>query len=282
MNRKHIFTFVTSVGAALLLILGLNKLLSLSPITPQQQTSLTVSAAISLTESLQEIKQLYLRSQPNVSISYNFGASGALQQQIEQGETIDVFISAASKQMDSLQQKKLLIPETRQNLLTNRLVLITPINAVNLSSFRDLTGSQVRRIAVGEPRTVPAGQYAREVLTNLRIIDRVQQKLVYANNVRQVLTYVETGNVDAGIVYVTDVRKSNHVRVVATAPPNLHSPIVYPIAVLKNSKNVAAAREFVQFISSDTGRIMFEKYGFTMAKRSNRIQDSGVRSQNSV
>lgn len=260
MNRRRILTFVAWIAAALVLTIGAS-IQAISSLMVQR-TDLTVSAAISLSNAMQEIKTIYQRSKPNVNITYNFGASGALQQQIEQRAPVDVFVSAAAKQMDALQQKNLLVPGTRKILLTNRLVLITPKNAPALTSFRNLTSDQVQRIAIAEPRSVPAGQYAQELLTNLKIFDSLKSKFVYGNNVRQVLSYVETGNVDAGIVYPTDAKQSNAIRVGATAPSNLHSEIVYPVAVLKDSRNVATAREFVQFLSSTQAQSVFKKYGF--------------------
>lgn len=266
MKRRRILAFVAWLAAALVLTVGFGSIQAVSPVMAQQPTSLTVSAAISLTNAMQEIKTLYQRSKPNVNITYNFGSSGALQQQIEQGAPVDVFFSAAAKQMNALQQKNLLVPGTQRTLLTNRLVLITPRNAPALTSFKNLTSSQVKRIAIGEPRSVPAGQYAQELLTNLKIFDALKSKIVYGNNVRQVLTYVETGNADAGIVYTTDAKQSNSIRVGATAPGNLHSPIIYPIAVLKDSKNVTAAKDFVQFIFGSQARAVFQKYGFGIAR----------------
>jgi molybdate transport system substrate-binding protein len=260
MNRRLILTSVAWIAAALVLTVGAS-IQAISSLMVQQRTSLTVSAAISLSNAMQEIKTIYQHNKPNVNITYNFGASGALQQQIEQGAPIDVFFSAAAKQMDALQQKKLLVPVTRRTLLTNRLVLITPRNAPALTSFRNLTSAQVQRIAIAEPRSVPAGQYAQELLTNLKIFDLIKSKLVYGSNVRQVLSYVETGNVEAGIVYTTDAKQSKTIRVGATAPSSLHSPIVYPVAALKDSRNVAA-REFVHFLSSTQAGAVFEKYGF--------------------
>ena len=265
MKRRRILVFVTWIAAALMLVLGFGSIQTISPVMAQQQTPLTISAAISLTNAMQEIKSLYQSSNPNVNITYNFGASGALQQQIEQGAPVDVFFSAAAKQMDALQKKNLLLPETRSNILNNRLVLVVPRNAPTLTNFKDLTSSQIKRIAIGEPKSVPAGQYAQELLTNLKIFDSIKSKIVYGNNVRQVLTYVETGNVDAGIVYLTDAKESKSVRVGATAQENLHSPIVYPVAVLRDSENVTAAREFVQFLSGTQARTVFEKYGFGVA-----------------
>jgi len=168
--------------------------------------------------------------------------------------------------MDALQQKKLLAPQTRRSLLTNRLVLITSKHGSVLSSFRDLTSSRVQRIVIGAPKSVPAGQYAQQLLTNLKILNAIKPKLVYGNNVRQVLTYVENGNVDAGIVYTTDAKESKSVRVEATAPENSHSPIIYPIAVLKDSKNATTARNFVQFLSSSEAQGVFQKYGFGIVR----------------
>lgn len=259
MSRRRGFTFVAWIAAVLVLTIGAS-IQAISSLMVQR-TNLTVSAAISLSNAMQEIKTIYQHNKPNVNINYNFGASGGLQQQIEQGASVDVFFSAAAKQMDALQQKNLLVPGTRRTLLTNRLVLITPKNVPTVTSFRNLTSNQVQRIAIAEPRSVPAGQYAQELLTNLRIFDSLKSKLVYGNNVRQVLSYVETGNVDAGIVYITDA-KSNAIRVGATAPSNLHSAIVYPVAVLKDSTNVATAKEFVQFLSSTQAQSVFKKYKF--------------------
>jgi molybdate transport system substrate-binding protein len=125
-----------------------------------------------------------------------------------------------------------------------------------------LTDSKVKKIAIGEPKSVPVGQYTEEVLTNLGILEEVRPKLVLGNNVRQVLAAVESGNADAGVVYTTDAKTSNKVKVVATAAENLHSQIIYPVAVLTNSKNASAAREHVQFLSNNQAKTVFEKYGF--------------------
>lgn len=226
---------------------------------------MTISAAASLKEAMGDIKQLYTQEKPNVTITYNFGASGALQQQIEQGAPVDIFFSAASKQMDALQEQGLLIASTRKNLLTNQLVLITPKSATPISDFKNLTDASVKKVALAEPKSVPAGKYAQEVLTSLGIFDKVKPKTVFAKDVRQVLNYVETGNVDAGIVYETDAKVSKKVKVVATAAANLHSPIIYPVAVLKRSQNGAIANEFIQFLDRDQAKTVFEKYGFIKA-----------------
>jgi molybdate transport system substrate-binding protein len=230
------------------------------------KADLTVSAAISLKDALDEARQTYLAANPNVAIAANYGASGTLEIQIEQGAPVDVFVSAAPKQMDSLETKGLVLEGTRRDLLRNEVVLIVPKDSsAGISSFRDLTRTDVKRVALGEPVTVPAGQYAKEVLTSLGIYDAVNSKAVLGKDVRQVLTYVETGNVDAGVVYATDALSSTKVKIVATAPAKSHAPVVYPAAVIKTSKNPAAARALLDFLASPRGLAIFQKYGFTAA-----------------
>ena len=260
MTKRGIIIFF-SLLLATLIILTIRANIN-TPLVAQKNNKLLVSAAASLRESLQEIQLLYPQNKQNINLSHNFGASGALQQQIENGAPADVFISAGKKQMDVLQEKGLILSDTRRNLLTNRLVLIVPINSSEVSNFRQLTNAKVKRIAVGEPRSVPAGQYAEQVFINLGILQQIKPKFVLGNNVRQVLAAVESGNVDAGVVYATDARTSQQVKQVATAAENLHSPIVYPVAVLKNSKNISAAKEYIQFLFSNQARTLFQKYGF--------------------
>jgi molybdate transport system substrate-binding protein len=210
------------------------------------------------------VKQMYTTANPGVTISANYGASGTLQIQIEQGAPVDIFFSAAPKQMDALDSKGLLLEGTRKDLLRNEVVLIVPKDSsLGITSFQDLTRADVKQVALGEPTVVPAGQYAKEVLTHMGIYDAVNSKAVLGKDVRQVLTYVETGNVDAGIVYATDALSSSKVKVVAQAPPDSHAPVIYPVAVIKASKNPAAARAFVAFLAGAQARAVFQKYGFT-------------------
>ncbi|HTW24086.1 MAG TPA: molybdate ABC transporter substrate-binding protein [Candidatus Baltobacteraceae bacterium] len=233
---------------------------------PQQHTDLTVSAAISLKDALDAAKQAYASEAPSISLAMNYGASGTLQLQIEQGAPVDVYISAAPKQMDALESKGMLLAGTRRDLLRNGVVLIVPKDSMlALASFRDLLKPEVKRVALGEPVTVPAGKYAQEVLTHYGIYDQVKAKAVLAKDVRQVLTYVETGDVDAGVVYTTDAMSSSKVKVVATAPPDSHEPVIYPVAVIKTTKSPAAAKAFEDFLSSPQARPIFEKYGFSFA-----------------
>ncbi|MBN3926604.1 molybdate ABC transporter substrate-binding protein [Nostoc sp. NMS4] len=261
MKRRQIFGFVGIAIAGLLLAIGL-PLVNPSPVIAQSNTNILVSAAASLKEALEEIKPLYQQSKSNINISYNFGASGALQQQIEQGAPADIFISAGKKQVDALEQKGLLLPGSRTNLANNRLVLIVAQDVVGINSFYNLTDSKIKKIAIGEPRSVPAGQYGEQVLKKLKLYDRVKSKLVFANNVRQVLAAVESGNAEAGLVYATDARISNKVKVVVAADDKFHSPIVYPVAIIKSSKNTSAAKEFVQFLSGSEVKTVLKKYGF--------------------
>lgn len=265
MKKRYVLRF--AAWSAVIAITVLAASCSQAPTTPSrtQQTvpvTLTVSAAASLKDALQAIQPLYGQQQPQVQLTYNFGASGSLQRQIEQGAPVDVFISAAAKQMDALQQNGLLVDSTRQNLLKNQVVLIVPKDADAVTGFQDLVSDRVKKVAIGEPQSVPAGKYAQEVLTSFKIFQLLQPKLVFGKDVRQVLSYVETGNVDAGIVYKTDGKRSNQVKMVATAPETSHSPVLYAIAVVKASKNTAAAKEFVQFLSGSAAGAVFEKSGF--------------------
>lgn len=271
MERRQIFTFIIWIFFSSLLVVGCNQAANKNTF-PASQTgtsaaktiNLTVSAAASLKDALQEIKPLYSQQKSNVGLTYNYGASGSLQRQIEQGAPVDIFISAAKKQMDALEKKGLLLDGTRKNLLKNQIVLIEPRKATTVTDFKDLSSDRVKKIALGEPKSVPAGQYAEQVLTSLKILDKIKAKVVYASDVRQVLNFVETGNADAGIVYLSDAKSSDKVKVVTQASEKSHSPVVYPIAVLKSSKNVDAAKDFVQFLSGTQAKTIFEKQGFTL------------------
>jgi molybdate transport system substrate-binding protein len=232
---------------------------------PKPAVELTVSAAISLKDALDEIAHLYSAEELGVVVHFNLGGSGTLQRQIEQGAPVDIFISASPKEMDGLAAKDLLLTGARRDLVRNSVVLIVPAGTSTVSSFQDLTKPAAKIISIGEPQTVPAGKYAQETLTLLGLYDQVKAKLVLAKDVRQVLTYVETGNADAGIVYATDAKISSKVSVVATAPEDSHSPVLYPGAVIKNSANTAAAKQFLDFLASAKAKAVFQKYGFIPA-----------------
>lgn len=264
MKKRRFLAFISGIVVTCVLAVGLRVFAPL-PGVAQSNAPLLISAAASLQDALEAINSQF-EANSGITVNYNFGSSGSLQQQIEQGAPADVFFSAAKKQMDALQEKKLILTNTRRNLLTNNLVLVVPSNStLNLTGFRQLTSSEVRRIAVGEFRSVPVGQYTEELLTNLGILGQLRPKLVFGNNVRNVLAAVESGNADAGVVYATDAKISARVKQVATAPSNLHSPIVYPITVLSRSRNADAARKYVQYLSSNPAKTVFKQYGFGIA-----------------
>jgi len=255
------------VAILLFAALGLAASGPLQQVQVQPQSALTVSAAISLKDALDELGREYERDHPGAKITYNYGASGTLQHQIEQGAPVDIFFSAAEKQMDEIAAKGLVVSETRRDVVGNTLALIAPSSSDSIHKFQDLANADVKVIALGDPATVPAGMYAHQTLEHLGLLAAVEKKAVYGKDVRQVLTYVATGNADAGLVYRTDAQTSPNVRTVFTAPPDSHDPIRYPVAVLKDSKNAAAARAFVEFLEGPHALEIFEKYGFNDPKK---------------
>lgn len=259
MQRKQLLSFLSAALISCFLVLGLR---FINPEPAQANTNLLISAAASLKDVMEEIKPLYQKTHTDVNLTFNFGASGALLQQIEQGAPADVFISAATRQLDTLEQKGSLVPGTRTNLANNQLVLVVPNGSRTVTSFASLKKPEIKRIAIGEPRSVPAGQYAEQVLQKLNLWNDVKPKLVYANNVRQVLASVESGNADAGMVYLTDAKISTKVKVAVTADDADHSPIVYPMAVLKSSKNINDAKAFVKYLSGREAKGVLRRYGF--------------------
>jgi molybdate transport system substrate-binding protein len=265
--KTKILTFVALVWVVSMAIAGCGGAKQTPPAAQQQSIELTVSAAASLKDALGEIQKNYQAKNPHVKLLYNFGASGSLQKQIEQGAPADIFISAAPKQMNELEGKNLINKTTRKNFVENKLVVVVPKDSKsNITKFEDLTQNAVQKVALGETASVPAGQYANEVLNKLGIWDKIKDKIVFAKDVRSVLAYTETGNVEAGVVYKTDAVSSDKVRVVATAPEGSHKPIVYPIAVLSGTKQQKAAEDFIAYLFSTESKAVLEKNGFTMSK----------------
>lgn len=223
---------------------------------------LTLSVAASLQDVMQAVQAIYQRSAANVEIVDNFGASGSLSQQIMQGAPVDAFLSASPDWMDALDKAGLLVEGSRKDLLKNSLVLIVPKSDDWVTGFENLENKKVKRIAMGEPESVPAGKYAKESLEKMNLFESLRAKLVLGKDVRQVLSYVETGSVEAGFVYVTDALTSDAVRVVATVPEEDHSPILYPVAAIKSSGQVEAALAFVDFLFTDAAAVVFRASGF--------------------
>ena len=226
----------------------------------------TVSAAISMKDALTDIGKQFEQSTGD-HVSFNFLASGPLMKQIEEGAPVDVFISASHEQMDELQRQGLISPATRQDVADGDLVMVVPAKA-NIdppASIADLASPRFQRIAIGDPATVPAGEYAKQSLTSVDLMDRLKDRLKTAINVRQVLEYVEKGEVDVGFVYRTDaVHAGDQVKIAATVPARAHEPIIYPGAVIAKSAQAAEAKRFLEFITSAAGRATLVGYGFTV------------------
>ncbi len=226
------------------------------------EVSLTVSAAMSLKPVLEKLKVNYGKIDPGVTIVYNFGSSGSLQQQIVHGAPVDIFISAASRQMDELEAGEFILPGSRFVLAYNSVTLIAPAGSQNPTGFDGLSSPVIRTIAIGEPNSVPVGMYAMQIFEHLGLGAAVKSKLVFAKDVRQVLFYVESGNADAGIVYATDAAGSGSVRVVANAPDASHQMVEYAAAVLKTSAHPAGARAFLKYLRSPDAVALFKSAGF--------------------
>jgi molybdate transport system substrate-binding protein len=250
------------VGMAIFLLIALS---SCSTREPQQSEpiELTISAAASLNEALIEIKKNFENENPQIKLLYNIGGSGALKQQILQGAPVDLFLSAAIDPFDELTQKGLIDKQTQVDLLSNQLVLVTnKENPANINGFSDLKLNQINKIAIGIPESVPAGKYAKQTLDNLGLWEHLEPIVIQTKDVRQALTYVETGNVDAGIVYMTDVYVSDKVKVVATADEQTHDSIIYPAGIIKSSANKKEAELLLSYLQGKTAKTIFEKYGF--------------------
>ena len=225
---------------------------------------ITVSAAISLKNAFEDIGKIYEAKNKGVKVNFNFGASGDLMRQIEGGAPVDIFASAALKDMDDADNKGLLKSGSRVNFASNSVVLIGSANSVvQLNTFDDLKKANMQKIAIGNPKTVPAGRYAAEVFEYFKMHESLKEKLIFAENVRQVLDYVSRGEVDAGLAYLSDaLLRAKEVKIVATAPEDSHKPVIYPIAVVKTTKSENLAKEFISLVLSDEGKAALKKYGF--------------------
>lgn len=234
--------------------------------TNESPVSLTISAAASLTDSLQEIQTLYQQEHPNVTLTFNFAASGTLQKQIEQGAPADLFFSAGSKQMNALLDANLIDQAHEKDILANDLVLVVPKdNSLSLSSLQDLTRDDIKKLAVGTPESVPAGMYAKQTLESSGLWDKLQSKIVLTKDVKQVLSYVETGNAEAGFVYKTDAIDSDKVQVALTTTADSHDPILYPAGIVSATTHPEEAAAFYDYLQTDEAQAIFVKHGFMKA-----------------
>lgn len=229
----------------------------------EEAVTLNVSASATFTDVLKEINDRYMERQPGVTITAHFASAGTIQTQIEQGAPCDVFLSAGARQMDNLQNGGLILDDTRKDLLRNTIVLTVPRHStLRLSDFASLTGANVSRVAIGDPVSVSSGMYGKQALEQLGVYSQLKSKLILCSDVRAVLTYVENGDVDAGIVYRTDALISDRVELAAEGPAEVNATIVYPVAVIKASKDPDAARRYLDFLSGEEARAVFEEYGF--------------------
>lgn len=261
-------SYKRSLILILVVILSISILIACNSTTNSEnskEVELLISAAASLTDVMQELGDVYEEKKENVDLTFTFSGSGALQAQIEEGAPVDVFMSAAERQMNTLQEKELILNDTRKTLLINKVVLITPKSSeVDINTFEDILNPQMEKIAIGDPSNVPVGQYSEEIFNNLDMMNTIKSKLIFGNDVRTVLTWVETGEVDAGLVYATDAYTSQDVNIVSEAPQGSYKLVTYPVAMIKSSKEIEASKSFIDFLSTEEAGQIFEKYGFTM------------------
>jgi molybdate transport system substrate-binding protein len=237
-------------------------LLALFLPTAMRADDLTVFAAASLTNALKEIGADYAKTSPD-KIAFNFAASGTLELQIRHGAPADLFFSADEAKMNDLAKDHLLAPGTRRDLLGNTLVIIVPAGSpLQLASAAGLADPAVKKIALGETHIVPAGIYAQQYLTRIGLWEKVQSRVVPLESVRAALAAVETGNAEAGIVYKTDALQSKKVRIAYEIPAAAGPAIVYPAALVADSKHLAAAGKFLAYLASPPAMAVFARAGF--------------------
>jgi molybdate transport system substrate-binding protein len=233
---------------------------------PVKAVELNVFAAASLTDALKEIGVAY-EKQSGDKISFNFGASSLLARQIEEGAPADIFFSADERTMDRIATNGLVLTDTRKSRLSNTLVIVTSADSdLKIASPTDLTDSKVRRIALADPKAVPAGVYSKAFLEQEKLWSQVESKIVPVDNVRAALAAVESGNIEVGMVFKTDAAISKNVKVAYEVPANTGPKISYPMAMLKHSRQPDSAKKFMAHLDSDDAAKTFEKYGFIVLK----------------
>jgi molybdate transport system substrate-binding protein len=276
--------FSTSFGAAILLVslavflvAGVAACGSESTLTTDagiattavEPRELMVSAAASLTAVFTEIGAAF-DEENDAQTVFNFAPAGTLQKQIEAGAPVDVFASAAMKQMDALLEGGLVDEASVKVFAGNEMVIIVPADSnLGISSFEDLAKADVKKVTTGDPAVSPYGVAAEEILTRLGLFDQVKPKEIYPANIQAAVEYVAKGEVDAGIIFATEARAGgDRVRIAVTSDPSWHGAIVYPIAVVGASKNKALAQAFVDFVAGPEGQAILLNYGFLAAPAS--------------
>lgn len=233
----------------------------------KEEQTLTIAAAASLEYSyVEKLIPMFEEKNPGIKIEGIFDSSGKLQTQIEEGLNADVFMSAANKQMNALVEKNIVESESVVELLENKIVVIVPESSdLEIHNFEDIKNAAT--IAIGDPESVPAGQYAKEALTSLGVWSEVESKLSLGTNVTEVLNWVSENSAEAGVVYATDAATTDKVKIMAEAPEgSLKKKVIYPVGIVSASQNKEAAKLFVEFLSSEEALSVFEEYGFTPNK----------------
>lgn len=237
-------------------------ILSLISGTSALASELVISAAASLTNAFGVIKPAFEAAHPGTTLTFNFGASGTLLNQIAQGAPVDVFISADMKSMDDAVAKNIVDTASRVTFARNELVLAVPKASGKTLTLLDLKKAEIARIGIGNAETVPAGRYARAVLEKENLWQELQAKLIMAESVRQVLDYLQRGEVDAGFVYATDANQAKE-KVAISAVIPMEKPVLYPVAATAAAKNKEAAGKFIAFIGGNQGQAILATFGFS-------------------
>lgn len=260
-TKQSAIAFLTAV-----LVLGATACAQKGNSGKSHTSSIVVSAAVSVENAFVKIAKIYT-ARTGTKVEFSFGASGVLEKQIEAGAPVDVYASAGEKEMNQLQSQQLVAAGTRADFAGNSLVLVVPADSkLKVDSFKKLAEPSVKRLAVGDPKTVPAGFYARQALQHLGLWQKLHSRLVYAEDVRQVLDYVMRDEVSAGVVYSTDVMIAHgKAQQVATAPKGTYGPIRYPIAAVKGCAHPKSAGQFIKLVLSPEGQAILKKYGFRPA-----------------
>ena len=232
----------------------------------EASAKVTVFAAASMTDALQQVAKDYAKQNPKNKVVFSFASSSTLAKQIEEGAPADIFVSASNKWMKYLSEKDLTVKETEKVLVGNDLVLIAPaksaVNSVDIAKVEWINALKDSYLSVGDPAHVPAGQYAEEALTKLNLWDKVQERLARAKDVRGALALVERAEAPYGIVYSTDAKVSQQVKTVAVFPADSHKPVVYPVSILKDHDNTDS-RDFLKYLESDAAKKVLVGYGFS-------------------
>lgn len=247
-----------------LLIISTLMLASCGNTSADENDKLRISAASSLSQTMESIEEDFRKEYPEIDLEFNYGSSSKLRNQLQQGAPADLFLSASEKDMDQLVKERIVRKETVSNFARNHLVLASSERFENADLNLILSGKD-QLIGVGEPDSVPLGYYTKEALMGLGLWQLVENKVIYAKDARQVLSYVESGNTNIGFVYSSDARISSKIKTIINVPEN-GQQIIYPAAIMENSENRQAAEDFLEFLLSDKSQQILVEYGFSAAK----------------